>query len=75
MTAALPPLLDLPGGYKVRFTALSPTDGSLVAGVTVSAATILTDTAPVNTDAGNVNTSLPQPDPTWLDLVEPVPAG
>jgi hypothetical protein len=75
VTAALPSSLDLPGGYTLRWTALSPTDGSVVSGVVISAATILTDTAPVNSDAGNIDTSLPQPEPIWIDQVEPIPAG
>lgn len=32
----LPPDLDLFGGYTIRLTAVSPTTGALVAGVTVS---------------------------------------
>ncbi len=39
----LPDALDLPAGYTIRFTALDPTTGALVSGVTVSAASILAD--------------------------------
>lgn len=66
VTAALPPGLDLPGGYTLRFTALDPTTGALVSGVTVSAATILTDTAAINTDGGGV--PLTDADSLWVPL-------
>lgn len=33
--------VDLDTGYTIRFTALDPTSGAVVAGVTVSSATIL----------------------------------
>jgi hypothetical protein len=66
VTAAFPPGLDLPGGYTVRFAALSPTDGSAVSGVTVSAATILTDTAAINVDAGGGTTA--DIEPLWVPL-------
>lgn len=68
MTAALPPGLDLPGGYTLRFTALDPTTGAVVSGVTVSAATILSDTAPVNADAGGDGTPLVDVEALWVPL-------
>ena len=43
MKAGIPPSLDLNGSYVLQFTALSPTDGSVVAGVTVSSASLLVD--------------------------------
>lgn len=43
MNAPLAPYLTLGGGYTVSFTALSPTTGAVVAGVTVSNATISID--------------------------------
>lgn len=36
LTAGMPPTLDLGDGYTLRITALDPTTGSQVAGVTVS---------------------------------------
>lgn len=41
LTAGLPPNLDLDGGYTIRFTAVDPTTGVVVAGVKVSNATIM----------------------------------
>lgn len=41
LTIAMPPYLDLPGGYTLRFTAISATDGSTVSGVNISNASIL----------------------------------
>lgn len=35
LTASMPQLLDLPDGYIVRWAAISPADGSAVAGVVV----------------------------------------
>lgn len=40
MVASLPPGVELASGYSVRFTALDPTDGSVVAGVVISEATL-----------------------------------
>lgn len=68
VVASLPPALDLPGGYTVRFTALDPTTGAVVSGVTISAATILTDTAPINVDTGGGGTPLDAPEPLWVPL-------
>jgi hypothetical protein len=41
LDAGLPPDLDLTANYTLRFTAVSPTSGSVVAGVTVSNASLL----------------------------------
>lgn len=43
MIAPLPPGIVLSGDYTVRFTALDPTTGATVSGVTVSGATIQLD--------------------------------
>lgn len=75
MTAGLPLGLDLPGGYTVRFTALDPTTGAVVSGVVISAATILTETAAVNTEFGLIDTSAEQADPLWINLVGAAPGG
>lgn len=40
LTAGLPPNLNLPSGYKIRFAALDPTTGNAVSGVKVVNATI-----------------------------------
>lgn len=40
MVAPIPPELELAGRWRIRFTALNPTTGAVVAGVTVSEATI-----------------------------------
>jgi hypothetical protein len=51
--AALPPELDIADGYVIRFAAVSPTDGSAVAGVTVSHVSIFgTDLAGVDVIVG-----------------------
>ena len=39
----MPHDLDLPAGYLIRFTANDPTTGTIVAGVKVSAVSILTE--------------------------------
>lgn len=41
LTAGLPPDLDLDAGYVVRVTALNPTTGAPVAGVTLQNVSIL----------------------------------
>jgi hypothetical protein len=38
--APLPPGIELAGSWRVRFTALDPATGAVVAGVTISSATI-----------------------------------
>lgn len=40
LIAGLPPNLNLPSGYQIRFAALDPTDGSAVSGVNVVNATL-----------------------------------
>ena len=44
LIAGLPPNLDLPDGYEVRFNALDPTTGAQVTGVVVTAATLYVQT-------------------------------
>jgi len=41
LKAGLPPNLDLTGNFVVRMTALDPTTGAVVSGVTVSAFTMM----------------------------------
>lgn len=40
LNAAMPPDLNIPGGYTIRFTAIDPGTGVVVNGVKVSAAAI-----------------------------------
>lgn len=40
LTAGLPPNLNLSAGYKIRFTALDPTSGATVSGVTITNPTL-----------------------------------
>ena len=51
--APLPPDLDLEGSYTIRVTALDPTTGAVVSGVTVSSLVMM-----VNTGAGTSPTDL-----------------
>lgn len=51
LKAAMPPTLDIGGGYTIRFDAVSLTTGSTITPVVVSNARIFTDTA-VSQDAG-----------------------
>lgn len=50
MKAGIPPDLDLDGGYTISFTAVSATTGAVVAGVVVSAASLLVDNIGGGTD-------------------------
>lgn len=51
MKAGIPPDLDLNSGYVLEFVAISPTDGSEVAGVNVSNATLTVQ----NVGGGNLD--------------------
>lgn len=42
--APMPPDLELAGNYTIRVTAIDPTTGSLVSGVTVSALVMMVNT-------------------------------
>lgn len=43
LIADLPPDMDLDGGYQIRITALNPSSGAVVSGVTVSNVMILAE--------------------------------
>jgi hypothetical protein len=64
MKAGLAPDLDLDGDYIVQFTALSPTDGSVVTGVSVSNVSLLVE----NVAGGNLGDQPAFGDPLWISL-------
>jgi hypothetical protein len=64
MKAGIAPDLDMGTAYTVQFTALSPTTGSVVAGVKVSAATLMV----ANVLGGNLDDLLIPLDPLWISL-------
>lgn len=49
LKAQMPPDLDIGQGYKIRFTAVSAATGSVVAGVTVSGASLLVESVGAGT--------------------------
>jgi hypothetical protein len=63
LTAGLPPVLDFDGGWTIQIAALSPTDGSAVAGVKITAGTMLV----LNVGGGDL-TSPAQGEPLWIPL-------
>lgn len=68
ITASFPPGIDLGASYIVRLTAISPTTGALVAGVTISNISILADTVtPLDQTPGDV-----LPDVSPLFVPEPI---
>jgi hypothetical protein len=64
LKAGIPPDLDLDGGYTISFTALSPTTGALVAGVVVSAASLLVD----NVGGGTLDSGFEDATPLWVPI-------
>lgn len=68
LTAAFPDSLMLGGNYVLQFTALNPTTGSVVSGVTVSSATLTVDAL---TDTGPITINGPA-EIDWLNLAESV---
>jgi hypothetical protein len=64
LKAGIAPGLDLDANYVIQFTALSPTDASLVAGVTVSNASLLV----TNVHGGDLSDTLTDKDIEWLNL-------
>jgi len=64
MKAGLAPELDLGTGYVLQFTALSPTTGSVVSGVTISNATLTVH----NVEGGDLGQLLEPLDPLWISL-------
>lgn len=67
---AFPAQVDIDANYTVRFTALSPTDGSVVAGVKISNASILA--SPVS--AASPPDGTPAPGADVAPLFVPIPA-
>ena len=64
LTAGFPADLDLPANWVVRLTAVDPTSGALVAGVTASAVVIIAATT--TPDTADTTTTLVPVSPVWL---------
>lgn len=64
LDTGLPPGIDLSASYTIRFTAVDPTTGALVAGVSVANATLLVD----NLGGGDLETSLFDVEPLFTPL-------
>ena len=71
LTGSFPDSLMLGGSYVIQFTALSPTTGAVVSGVTVSSATLTVDAF---TDTGVPGITGPT-EIDWLNLAETVESG
>ena len=75
LTASIPADLSLPANWIVRLTAVDPTTGALVAGVTVSNVAIVAQ--PVTPHTVDTVPVFEPVDATWLsvplDSTEPVP--
>lgn len=65
ITGPIPATLDFPANWTIRFTALDPTTGAVVSGVTVTAASLIV----TNVGGGDLSTSLFDVEP----LFTPVP--
>ena len=64
LKTGLAPDLHLDGGYIIQFAAISPTDGSAVANVNVSNASLLVE----NLTGGDLTGGFATEAPLWLDL-------
>jgi hypothetical protein len=64
MKTGIAPGLDLTSDFVVQFTALSPTDGSVVANVSVSNVSLLVE----NVQGGDLGDSTLFGDPLWISL-------
>lgn len=64
VTASIPAELDLGANYILEFVAISPTDGSAVANVNVSSATLTVR----NVGGGNLDALFTPDTPEWINL-------
>lgn len=64
LKTGIAPDLHLDGGYVIQFAAISPTDGSDVAGVNVSDASLLVD----NLGGGDLTGGFADTEPLWVPL-------
>jgi hypothetical protein len=64
LKAGIAPGLDLTSDYIVQFTALSPTDGSVVAGVSVSNVSLLV----ANVKGGDLTPPTAAGEPEWINV-------
>jgi hypothetical protein len=64
MKSQIPLGLDLDSDYIVQFTALSPTDGSVVANVAVSNVSLLVE----NVQGGDLSSGFGDATPLWVPV-------
>jgi len=66
LTAGLPDNTELNAGYQIQITALDPSSGAVVSGVTVSNVFIVAD--PIFGDTGEETSSFLPTQPLWLPV-------
>lgn len=64
LNGGIPPGLDLDANYTLRFTALDPSSGAVVAGVDVSDASLLVD----NLGGGDLTSGFADSEPLWVPV-------